>query len=195
MSLGRGAFRGLESKMLVPSDEPIVAPDAAPEESPGSASVEHRAQTRYSFTASAEVCELRSQTRVAGRCSDLSLGGCYVDTLSPFPVGSVVRIRVEHDAREFVSMAAVAYAHVSMGMGLKFTETKPEHRAVLRYWIADLSGEGHPAPAAVTANVQDELQETESNIRLVLSELISLLIAKKILTEQEGAEMLLQVFR
>jgi len=176
------------------SDEPIVAPGAAAGESTNGGA-EHRRQTRYSFTASAEVFELRSQTRVAGRCSDLSLGGCYVDTLSPFPVGSVVRIRVERDTRELVSMAVVAYAHVSMGMGLKFTEIKPEHRAVLRYWIANLSGEEHPEPAAVTPNVQHELQENESNLRLVLSELITLLVGKKILTEKEGAEMLLQVFR
>src|SRR5271165_4118011 len=107
----RSASRGLVSKMSEQSDEPIVAPGAAAGESTNGGA-EHRRQTRYSFTASAEVFELRSQTRVAGRCSDLSLGGCYVDTLSPFPVGSVVRIRVERDTRELVSMAVVAYAHV-----------------------------------------------------------------------------------
>ncbi len=107
----------------------------------------------------------------------------------------MVRIRVERDTREFVSTAVVAYAHQSMGMGLKFTEIKPEHRAVLRYWIADLSGEGHPEPAAVTAESRDEVQEAESNIRLVLSELITLMVAKKILTEKEGTEISMQVYR
>jgi hypothetical protein len=180
--------------MSAPHEEPIVAPDAPPEESAGG-SVDLRTQTRYPFTAAAEVYELRSQTRVAGRCSDLSMGGCYVDTLVPFAIGSVVRIRVEHDTRELVSMAVVTYAHLSLGMGLRFTEMKPEHHAVLRYWIAGLSGEVYLEPAAVTVDSRDERQETESNLRLVLGELITLLVAKKILTEKEGAELLLQVFR
>jgi len=185
----------LESKMSVPSDEPIAAANAAPEESASKGSVENRSQMRYSFTASAEVYELRTQTRVVGRCSDLGMGGCYIDTLAPFSVGSVVRIRVENDTREFASMAIVAYAHASMGMGLRFTDMKPAHRQVLRYWIAGLSGEALPEPAAAATDAQNESQEMESNMRLVLSELISLLVSKKILTQSEGAEMLLQVFR
>jgi hypothetical protein len=123
------------------------------------------------------------------------LGGCYVDTLSPFPVGSLVRIHVEHDTREFESAATVAYAHLSMGMGLKFTDIMPVHREVLRYWIAGLKGVALPKPVAEATDSNAEAQETESNIRLVLSELIALLTAKKIFTEKEGADMLLLVFR
>lgn len=181
--------------MSVPSDGPIVAPNAAPKESTSKGSIENRAQTRYSFAASAEVCELRTQARVAGRCADLGMGGCYVDTLSPFPVGSVVRVRLEHDTREFVCAATVAYAHASMGMGLKFTDMTLAHRQVLRYWIAGLSGIALPEPAAAATVLQDVSQEMESNIRLVIGELITLLIGKNILTQGEGAEMLLQVFR
>jgi len=181
--------------MSVPSDEPTVAANAASEESTSQGSAENRSQMRYPFAASAEVCELRTQARVVGRCADLGMGGCYVDTLAPFPVGSVVRIRVEHDTREFVCMAAVAYAHASMGMGLRFTDMKPVHWQVLRYWIAGLSGVALPEPAAGATALPDESQEMESNIRLVLSELITLLVGKKILTQSEGAEMLLQVFR
>jgi hypothetical protein len=185
----------LESKMSERSDTPIVFTAPLPEEQPKSGISENRAQVRFPFTAAAEIYELRSQTRVSGRCSDLGAGGCYIDTLSPFAVGAVVRIRLERDTREFEAAAVVAYAHVSMGMGLAFTEIKREHQGVLRSWIADLSGEPAPEPAAPVAEPETGAIETEANMRLVLNELIYLLVRKKIITENEATGLLRQMFR
>jgi hypothetical protein len=185
----------LGSKMPERSDTPIVFPAPLREEPPKSGGQVNRAYVRYPFTAAAEICELRSQTRVSGRCSDLSTGGCYIDTLSPFPVGAVVRIRMEHDKREFEAAAVVAYAHVSMGMGLSFTEIKREHQTVLRSWIADLSGEQAPEPAAPATESESGAVEANANIRLVLNELIYLLVRKKIITENEASGLLHQMFR
>jgi hypothetical protein len=185
-----------ESNMSERSDAPIVFPAPLHEEPPKSGSPENRAQVRYPFTAAAEIYELRSQTRVSGRCSDLGAGGCYIDTLSPFAVGAVVRIRMKRDAREFEASAVVAYAHVSMGMGLAFTEIKREHQDVLRFWIADLSGEQTPEPAASATEPETEgAIEANANMRLVLNELIYLLVRKKIITENEGSALLRQMFR
>src|ERR1700693_169203 len=172
----------LGSKMSERSDTPIVFPAPLREEPPKSEAPEKRAQVRYPFTAAAEIYELRSQTRVSGRCSDLSAGGCYIDTLSPFAVGAVVKVRIERETREFEASAVVAYAHVSMGMGLSFTEIKREHQAVLRSWIADLSGEQPPEPAAPTTEPETGAVEANANMRLVLNELIYLLVRKKIIT-------------
>jgi hypothetical protein len=185
----------LKSKMSDRSDTPIVFPAPLREEPAKSEAPEKRAQVRYPFTAAAEIYELRSQTRVSGRCSDLSAGGCYIDTLSPFAVGAVVRIRMKHDESEFEAAAVVAYAHVSMGMGLAFTEIKREHQAVLRSWIADLSGEPAPEPATSATEPETGAIETEANMRLVLNELIYLLVRKKIITENEATGLLRQMFR
>jgi hypothetical protein len=177
------------------SDTPIVFPAPLHEESPKSGGPENRAQVRFPFTAAAEIYELRSQTRVTGRCSDLSAGGCYIDTLSPFAAGAVVRIRMKRDTREFEAAAVVAYAHVSMGMGLAFTEIKREHQDVLRSWIAVLSGEQAPEPAASATEPETGAIEANANMRLVLNELIYLLVRKKIITENEGSALLRQMFR
>lgn|SRR5579864_242820 len=185
----------LESKMSERSDTPIVFTAPLPEEQPKSGGSENRAQVRFPFTAAAEIHELRSQTRVSGRCSDLGAGGCYIDTLSPFAVGAVVRIRLERDTREFEAAAVVAYAHVSMGMGLAFTEIKREHQAVLRSWIAELSGEQSPELAASAAEPETGEIDPDANMRLVLNELIYLLVRKKIITENEGTGLLRQMFR
>ena len=184
----------LKSKMSERSDTPIVFPAPLREEPPKSEAPEKRAQVRYPFTAAAEIYELRSQTRVSGRCSDLGAGGCYIDTLSPFAVGAVVRIHMKRDAREFEA-AVVAYAHVSMGMGLAFTEIKREHKDVLRSWIADLSGEQAPDPAASATEPESGAIEANANVKLVLHELITLLVRKKIITENEAVGFLRQMFR
>jgi hypothetical protein len=158
------------------------APAAANSERP-----DNRKQARYPFSVAAEIHDLRSHTRVSGRCSDLGSGGCYIDTLSPFATGAYVKIRLERDGREFIATAVVAYAHASMGMGLAFTEMKREHWDVLRSWIAELSGEQPPEPAlAKTAAPAPEPEaaataaaDAGANLRLVLNELIYLLVRKK----------------
>jgi hypothetical protein len=177
------------------SDMPIVIPAPLLEEQVKVGGAERRTQARFPFTAAAEVSDLRSQTRVSGRCSDLSSGGCYVDTLSPLPVGSVVSVRIVRDSREFEAAAAVTYAHVSMGMGLAFTAIKHEHQEVLRSWIAELSGEQPQQAAPSTAEPEPTTVEANSNTQLALHELITLLIRKKLITENEGAGLLRQMFR
>src|SRR5258706_6610584 len=102
---------------------------------------ERRLAVRYPFTATAEIMDLRSNTRVTGRSSDLGLGGCYIDILSPFTVGSLVRVRLEREKKVFEAMATVGYAQQSFGMGLAFTEIKPEHKIVLQSWIAELTAD------------------------------------------------------
>jgi hypothetical protein len=37
---------------------------------------------------------IQTDTRVHGRISDLGRGGCYVDTISPFPLGADVKIPI-----------------------------------------------------------------------------------------------------
>jgi hypothetical protein len=172
---------------------------------------ERRVQTRFPFTASADVYELRSQTRLNGRCSDLSVGGCYIDTLSPFPVGAVVRVRLVRDSRAFESAAVITYAHNSMGMGLSFTGMKREDQEVLRSWIADLSGEqppelavsleapapvpAPPPPAPPPAAKETETPDTNASLQPIVYELITLLMRKKLITENEGALLLRRMFQ
>lgn len=181
------------------SDIPIVCPGSSTAEAAKSGP-ENRRQLRYPFSAAAEIREIRSETRISGRCSDLGAGGCYIDTLSPFAAGAFVKIQMKRDAHEFEATAVVAYAHVSMGMGLTFTEMKREHWDVLRSWLAELSGErppdaASPAPPAETPTPSSEPSDANASIRLVLNELLYLLVRKKIITENEASGLLRQMFR
>ncbi len=176
------------------SNKPTAFPDSAPEKSPVSGGHKNRKQVRFAFTAAAEICDLASKARLTGRCSDIGLGGCYVDTLTPLSVGSLLAIRIEHGESEFVALATVAFAHRSMGMGLKFTEMQPAHREVLQRWIANLEAEDSAKAAGIAANAGAEARRMESNTSLILSELIALLVRKKILTDSEAAKLLPKIF-
>jgi len=101
---------------------------------------ERRRHTRYPFTVTVEAVEGKSQTRIHGRTSDLSRGGCYVDTISSFPAGSVVKMRLTKDARSFEAQAEVVYSLVGMGMGVKFTSGDPQQLLTLEKWVGELSG-------------------------------------------------------
>ena len=57
-------------------------------------SEERRRAVRHPFVASAEVEDLAVGSRLPSRISDLSAGGCYVDTINPFADGTRVRVDV-----------------------------------------------------------------------------------------------------
>jgi hypothetical protein len=155
---------------------------------------ERRGVVRYPFTATAEIMDLRSSTRVAGRSSDLGLGGCYIDILSPFAVGSPVRVRLEREQKVFEAMATVSYTQQSFGMGLAFTEVKPEHQIVLRSWIAELSGEALPETNVSVAESDSGEISTVLHLQQVLNELINLMVRKKVINAVEATALLRKIF-
>jgi hypothetical protein len=156
---------------------------------------ERRASLRFPFTAAAEVFDILSQARIVGRTSDIGFGGCYIDTLSPFAKGSIVRVRLEQELHEFEALAVVTYANAPMGMGLAFSEIKPEYQAVLKTWMAKLSGEELPASEVFNPGLDSGVMATIDNLRLVLKELVHIMVRKKIISENEGASIMRQMFR
>ena len=109
---------------------------------------ERRRYSRYPFTAIVEAVEIKSQVRIIGRTSDLSLGGCYVDATSSFPAGSVVRMRITKDTSTIELDATVVYSLVDMGMGVKFADFTPEQNRIMEKWVGELSGEQVPETEA-----------------------------------------------
>jgi hypothetical protein len=154
---------------------------------------ERRRSVRYPFTAEANVVDLNSQTRLTGRSSDLGSGGCYIDTLGPFPEGTAVRVRIEREMRKFEAVATVTYTHRSMGMGLAFTDIKPEHQSLLNRWLSELGGE--PVPESDETPAEPGTLSPVLKLQQILNDLINLMIRKKALTEDEGTALLRQIFR
>jgi hypothetical protein len=155
------------------------------------ASLEHRRHVRFPLTAFVEALEPKSNTQISGRCSDVSLGGCYVDTLSPFPEGTIIRVRLTRENMSFEANAKVVFSQIGMGMGVAFTSAEKDQFRIFQKWINQLSGNLSPEP-----NLLKEEQPSGANADsqeeqyYVLNELVIALMRKGVLTEVEGKTML-----
>jgi PilZ domain-containing protein len=97
-----------------------------------------RSVRRCPLVASAEVTEPSTGTLLSARTSEMGLGGCYVDSLNPFPEGTLVGLRILRDQGVFQTRARVVYSDPSFGMGLAFTEMTPDQRSLLEEWLAEI---------------------------------------------------------
>ena len=99
---------------------------------------EHRLAPRLPFLTEAEVMEPTAGTWLKTRFSDLSLSGCYIDTLHPLPVGARIRLRVARNKIILEALATVVYSKARLGMGVSFTQLSPEQKSILENWLADI---------------------------------------------------------
>jgi hypothetical protein len=97
-----------------------------------------RAVKRVPFVASVEVVEASTGTKLVARTSEVGLGGCYVDALTPFGIGTAVALKIVRDKGAFHAKAKVVYSDATFGMGLKFEGLDPEQRSILESWVADI---------------------------------------------------------
>ena len=79
------------------------------------------------------------------RLSDLSLGGCYLTTGSPFPRGTRVVLSIKTADLEVQTGGVVLVAHPEFGMGVEFQAT-PEQRDHVHRVITTLRANGDKSP-------------------------------------------------
>ena len=116
------------------------------------------------------------------KLTDLSLGGCYVETDSPFPEQALVDLCLRADEMAVHTEGMVRVAHPGHGMGVEFPSRTPEQRAEVgnlisllrscpesmlelsvspRALTADLSQFEHAPPAeALQDPATEELEDT-----------------------------------
>ena len=183
---------------------------------------ERRVEPRYPVAAMAEAIDIKSHTRIGGRISDIGVGGCYFEVMSPFGAGAELQVRITRNEQTLATSARVLYSTGGMGMGLLFTKVDPEQRHLLLRWVSELSGKPiasiqaagigkrcsgwcrrgrlrrqevwlqagastdlfHEPPAAAEKSGLNE------DARNVVSELITLLMRNRVLTDTEGKNLL-----
>jgi len=71
--------------------------------------------------------------RRESRISDLSEGGCYVETWAPVRAGDAVGFDIQLPSGEVVPVVGeVTYAFEGMGFGVKFLEMNDDRRRFIR---------------------------------------------------------------
>jgi hypothetical protein len=96
---------------------------------------EKRRSPRYSFIASAELIEERADVRIATRVSELSLHGCYLDMMNPFPKDTLVLVKISAGDAFFEAKSKIVYSQPNMGAGVGFLEVAPPSQEVLERWL------------------------------------------------------------
>jgi hypothetical protein len=91
---------------------------------------------RFVVNAAAEIAPENSPSAtVSVRATEISLHGCYLETLSPFAELSPVFVKIFYENEYFEAKGTVIYVKPAQGMGLEFRELKPHCRVVLQKWI------------------------------------------------------------
>jgi hypothetical protein len=97
----------------------------------------HRAP-RHQFMARIELTDMQSEKHVSGHTKDLSLFGCFAETVDSFPEGTKVRLTISRGETHLVAQGRVTYSRPSSGMGIAFTTVEPSSLPVLDGWLAGL---------------------------------------------------------
>jgi hypothetical protein len=151
---------------------------------------ERRSAERQPFVAEAQIVEVSSGVRLSARSCDLVAHGCYVDTLIPFPVGTVVRIRLKKDKTIVEANGRVAYRLPGLGMGIAFHDLTPETQAAVEKWFSHLHGQHESVEVLLPPiePVQPASMQRQPGTAFV--ELIQLLMRKGVVTKTEAISLL-----
>jgi hypothetical protein len=141
---------------------------------------ERRITPRQPFSSEALVADSDANIRLRGRCTDLSPEGCYVDTLNPFPTGTIARVELRKADRVFEAVARVNSSHMGMGMGLCFQDLTPDQISVLMNWLNK-----EPGGRKWAANPFDGAKPEESTDRTLAIDFIRHILSKGILTKAD----------
>jgi DNA-binding response OmpR family regulator len=102
------------------------------------------------------------------KLTDLSLGGCYVQTASPFPQSSAVDLCLRAAGMEIHAEGLVRVMHPGHGMGIEFPARTEEQRKSVGEFIEFLTGQPgatpqlETSPRSLVANAVDLNQTTSS---------------------------------
>jgi len=101
------------------------------------------------------------------KLTDLSLGGCYVETESPFPEHAAIEICLKAEDVEVRLQGTVRVMHPGFGMGLEFASRNAEDRTAVERFIGVLAGNPgrHPSlqimPVALSADNNSSSSDTQ----------------------------------
>ena len=114
------------------------------------------------------------------KLTDLSLGGCYIETGSPFPQGSTVDLCLKAASMEIHAEGLVRVMHPGQGMGIEFPARTEEQRKNVEGFIECLTSQpgAQPdleiSPRSLVANSAD-FSQADTNDESAHDPLVELL--------------------
>lgn len=91
---------------------------------------ERRKSPRFKVNVPVEIHAEGSTAPMHCATSDLSLGGCYIESMYPYPTGTCLDLKLEAGGTLVIS-ARVVTSDPQFGNGIQFLRMLPEDRAAL----------------------------------------------------------------
>jgi hypothetical protein len=100
-----------------------------------------RVNPRFAFCADAEM-DLPDGTSLAGQVFELSVRGCFIDSIKAIPVGTELRLRIWNGMSACEVPAKVIYMQPGdgmavFGMGVVFENMAAEQQLAIESWIRE----------------------------------------------------------
>jgi PilZ domain len=115
-----------------------------------------RKHTRFVCAGGAEIRRSEGMPAVFASLTDISLEGCYVETVSTLPSGAEVLFMLRIREVDVRGRALIKTSNHAVGMGLEFTHLSSEDQQKLEFLVGNLSGIQDMRPAEKRATVPEE---------------------------------------
>ena len=132
--------------------------------------LERRKHPRYPVNGGgAEVRQQGVDSRIWARLTDISLGGCYLEIMSPLPVLTYVNLGLTLEEQRLQAKGQVVVSHPHFGMGIQFIDLSAADRQMLESWIAGLAPKAGPPVGRRNGEQPVRTLDKESAALLVLA--------------------------
>jgi PilZ domain len=115
---------------------------------------ERRRSTRFQCSGTAQIQAEGSDMPLTGSLTDISLHGCYVETLTTFPLDTLVTLKIEAFDIHFQTQAKVRASYPFVGMGMCFSDVEPGQQIQLNQMLHAIVSQraltSHPAESITT---------------------------------------------
>ncbi len=95
-----------------------------------------RKNSRHRLNCPVRMRERGVEAALSAVVSDISLDGCYVETLQPFPMGTQLELTLTPSQGKISVCGSVCSVHLRTGMGISFSEMDDENRERLTRLVA-----------------------------------------------------------
>jgi len=103
--------------------------------------------------------------------TDLSLGGCYLKTISPFPPGTRVSLSMKSGSISLRAGGVVRVTHPEYGMGVEFIQTTSQQHDSVHQLIETLRATGEKSPELlVEPDGLDSLPSTKTPAKAAIED-------------------------
>ena len=118
---------------------------------------ERRSDPRVKVKAPVEIFLEGNDVPLRTATSDLSLHGCYIESIFPFPIGTVLELKLQVNGTLLV-LGTVVTSDPQVGNGIKFTKMLPEDIEELRVYLeaAEKEAAGEETAQKETAEKKDK---------------------------------------